>query len=107
MLLLTEILPDQKKPSPEIYEWTLEKLRLPPQGCIAIEDSPRGLEASRAANISTVVTPSLLTNREDFKGAALIISHLGEPDNPFQVISGEDFGLKYVNTKLLEKLLDK
>ena len=96
-----------KKPSPEIYEWTLEKLRLPPQGCIAIEDSPRGLEASRAANISTVVTPSLLTNREDFKGAALIISHLGEPDNPFQVISGEDFGLKYVNTKLLEKLLDK
>ena len=82
-------------------------MRLPPQGCIAIEDSPRGLEASKAANITTVVTPSLLTSREDFKGATLIVSHLGEPDNPFQVISGDSFGLKYVNIQLLEKVLKK
>ena len=44
-----------KKPSPEIYEWALEKLRLPSQACIAIEDSPRGLDASLKANISTIV----------------------------------------------------
>ena len=35
-----------KKPSPEIYEWTLEKLKLPAQSCVAIEDSPRGLDSA-------------------------------------------------------------
>ena len=42
-----DITPKTKKPSPEIYEWVLEKLRLPAQACLAIEDSPRGLDAAR------------------------------------------------------------
>ena len=36
-----------KRPSPEIYEWILEKLRLPPQSCIAIEDSLRELNQQK------------------------------------------------------------
>ena len=55
-----------KKPSPEIYEWALEKLVLA-QACIAIEDSPRGLDASLKANIATIVTPSVLTLNENLK----------------------------------------
>ena len=65
-----------KKPSPEIYEWALEKLRLPAQACIAIEDSPRGLDAATKANIKTIVTPSMLTLNEKFKGAKLVIPDL-------------------------------
>ena len=68
-----------KKPSPEIYEWALEKLRLPSQVCIAIEDSPRGLDASLKAKISTIVTPSILTIGEEFKGAKLVVSDLVNP----------------------------
>ena len=95
-----------KKPSPEIYEWALEKLRLPSQACIAIEDSPRGLDASLKANISTIVTPSILTIGEEFKGAKLVVSDLGEPDKGFELIAGDDFGHKYVNIDLLSKIID-
>ena len=95
-----------KKPSPEIYEWALEKLRLPSQACIAIEDSPRGLDASLKANISTIVTPSILTLGEEFKGAKLVVSDLGEPDRAFELIAGKDFGHKFVDTDLLSKVID-
>ena len=95
-----------KKPSPEIYEWALEKLRLPSQACIAIEDSPRGLDASLKANISTIVTPSILTLGEEFKGAKLVVSDLGEPDRAFELIAGKDFGHKFVDIDLLSKVID-
>ena len=93
-----------KKPSPEIYEWALEKLRLPPQACVAIEDSPRGVESAIRANINVLVTPSILTVDENFKNAKLVISHLGEKKDPFNTIDGEDYGFGLVNYELLQKL---
>ncbi len=93
-----------KKPSPEIYEWTLEKLRLPPQACIAIEDSPRGMESALRANINVLITPSIYTADEKFKNAKLVISNLGEKDDPFKKICGEDYGFSYVNPELLRKI---
>ena len=94
-----------KKPSPEIYEWALEKLRLPAQACVAIEDSPRGLDAATKANITTIVTPSILTLNEEFKDAKLVISDLGEPDKNFELIKGNSFGLKFVSVELLSKII--
>ena len=94
-----------KKPSPEIYEWVLEKLRLPAQACLAIEDSPRGLDAARKANITTIVTPSTLTLNEDFKGANLVVSDLGEPDKKFEVIRGKSLGFNFVNFEFLTKFI--
>ena len=93
-----------KKPSPEIYEWALQKLQLPSEACMAIEDSPRGLESSNNANIKTIITPSKLTIEENFKEARLVISNLGEPDKPFNVISGEAFNHEYVSFELLQKI---
>ena len=93
-----------KKPSPEIYQWTLEKFQLPPNACVAIEDSPRGLESASGANIKTLVTPSKLTLDEDFGGAHLVLSDLGEPEKPFVAFSGETFGFRYVSFDLLEKI---
>ena len=93
-----------KKPSPEIYEWTLEKLRLPSSGCIAIEDSPRGLDSALKANLKVVITPSKLSINEDFTGAKLVISDLGEENRPFNIIKGSAFNHKLINFKLLSKL---
>ena len=93
-----------KKPSSEIYEWALEKLQLPPDACISIEDSPRGLESSFGANIKTIITPSKLTKDEDFKGAKLVVSDLGEPKVPFKKISGNNFDYNYVSVGLLKKI---
>ena len=91
-----------KKPSPEIYEWALQKLQLPSEACVAIEDSPRGLESSNNANIKTIITPSKLTCDENFKDATLVISNLGEPDKPFEIISGEAYSHNYVCLELLK-----
>ena len=93
-----------KKPSSEIYEWALEKLQLPADACISIEDSPRGLESSSGANIKTIITPSKLTKDENFKGAKLVVSDLGEPKIPFKKISGNNFDYNFVSVDLLKKI---
>jgi len=42
------------KPSPEPYLAAAERLGIPPSGCVAVEDSPAGLQAARAAGMHTV-----------------------------------------------------
>lgn len=79
----------QKKPAPDVYQYVLKKMELQPQDCLAIEDSYQGLQASLGANLKTVITCNDYTRQHDFSGAALVLSHLGETDHPFEVISGE------------------
>ena len=93
-----------KKPSPEIYEWTLENLKLPSSACMAIEDSPRGLESASKANIKVLITPSKLMVDENFDGALTVLSDLGDNNKPFTVISGKSFGYKKVDYEFLNKL---
>jgi HAD superfamily hydrolase (TIGR01509 family) len=63
-----------KKPSPEIYLWTLKQLNLPPRDCLAVEDSSHGLAASLAAGIPTVITLSDYTINENFDGARMVLA---------------------------------
>lgn len=67
-----------KKPAPDIYHWVLDKLELPPDECIAIEDSENGLKASLAANINTIITTSEYTHSQNFNGAVVVLTNLGE-----------------------------
>jgi len=97
---------EKKRPSPEIYEWILEKLRIAPQSCVAIEDSLRGLRSAVNANINVLVTPSIYTKNEDFKEANIVVSSLGEYDEPFNVIKGKTHGNKLVNIDLLNKIIN-
>ena len=43
--------------------------------------------AATGAGLTTVVTVSTFTVDDDFTGAALVLSHLGDPDNPLTVIA--------------------
>ena len=97
---------ENKRPSPEIYEWILEKMRIAPQSCVAIEDSLRGLRSAVNANINVLVTPSIYTKNEDFKEANIVVSSLGEYDEPFKVIQGKVHGNKLVNIDLLNKIIN-
>ena len=63
-----------KKPSPEVYLWTLRQLNLPPRDCLAVEDSSHGLAASLAAGIPTVITVSDYTINENFDGARMVLA---------------------------------
>lgn len=69
-----------KKPAPDAYHLTLERLGLPAAACLAFEDSANGLAAARAAHIPTLVTPSLFTAHERFDGAARVIPDLSAFD---------------------------
>ena len=57
------------KPHPELYLAALKAMKLKPDECIAIEDSPRGLASARAAGIPCLVVPTELTRGLKFEGA--------------------------------------
>lgn len=67
-----------KKPAPDIYFWVLDKLKLAPQDCIALEDSINGLHASLAAGIKTYITTNHYTRNQDFTGAAGVFADLSD-----------------------------
>jgi beta-phosphoglucomutase-like phosphatase (HAD superfamily) len=71
-----------KKPSPDIYEFVLNQLGLSADECVAIEDSCNGLEAAKAANLYTIVTPSYWTRTDDFSSADLVLPSLGSLERP-------------------------
>ena len=64
------------KPAPDLYLLALKRLNLPPQECLAFEDSEIGLQAARAAGIPTVITISTYCKDDDFTGASQIMDDL-------------------------------
>lgn len=66
-----------KKPHPQVYEQTLQRLGLPAAACLAFEDSANGLQAARAAGLSVVITPNSFTAHHDFAGALRVVPDLG------------------------------
>lgn len=62
-----------EKPSPEPYLVAASRLGLMSQACIAVEDSPRGMQAAVAAGIPCIVLRSQLTATHAFKGAHAVV----------------------------------
>jgi HAD superfamily hydrolase (TIGR01509 family) len=74
-----------KKPAPDLYHLAVNQLRIPAEACVAFEDSANGLAAAKQASLFTIVTPSRWTASQDFQGADLILSTLGDLDAPLDV----------------------
>lgn len=68
----------KKKPDPEIYLLAQEKLNLKPSECFVVEDSRNGFLAAKSAGTNCVITTNDYTIEEDFTGADLIVSELGD-----------------------------
>lgn len=62
----------RKKPDPQVYERALELLGTDPLETVAIEDSPGGVAAARAAGIPVVVTRSAYFADATIEGAIAI-----------------------------------
>ena len=62
-----------KKPHPQVYLQTLQRLQLPARACLALEDSANGLQAALAAGLATIITPNHFTAHHDFKGALRVL----------------------------------
>jgi HAD superfamily hydrolase (TIGR01509 family) len=68
-----------KKPDPEAYTVALQRLGIAPQEAFALEDSPNGLAAARAAGIACGITRSVFFADAVFEGAAWVQSDLDTP----------------------------
>lgn len=83
-----------KKPAPDIYLYALHELGLAATDALVIEDSANGLQAALAAGLATVVTVSSYTAAEDFTGAALVVSSLGDPAGPAAEVLADPLGIR-------------
>lgn len=70
----------RKKPDPQVYRQVLAVMGLEPAQCLAFEDSANGLQASRAAGLATIITPTPFTAHHDFAGALRVLPDLGAVD---------------------------
>ena len=73
----------RKKPAPDVYLACLAQLGISAAEALAVEDSPQGVAAARAAGIAVLVTPSCYTLGQDFGAADLVVPDLGEPQRPW------------------------
>jgi len=92
-----------KKPAPDIYQFALRELGLPPSECLAFEDSENGLKSSIGAGLRTVVTLNGYTDEQAFGGALAVLSDLGEPHAPCHVLAGDTQGSGWVSVELLQR----
>lgn len=80
-----------KKPAADIYLYTLDKLHLQADQCIAIEDSNTGLESAVNAGIKTIVTTNDYTKQQDFTKAVKVYPNFNKINiNLLQNIIGEN-----------------
>ncbi|GAC1627203.1 MAG: HAD family hydrolase [Chloroflexota bacterium] len=77
----------RKKPAPDIYQLAVERLSASPSRTLVIEDSRIGLLAATGAGLRCVVTVNGYTAHEDMHEAALVVSSLGDPEHPADVIA--------------------
>ncbi|MDE2080657.1 MAG: HAD-IA family hydrolase [Burkholderiales bacterium] len=68
-----------KKPDPQAYDIALDRLGLAPAQALALEDSPNGLRAARAAGIACGITRSAYFADATFEGAAWVRDDLEAP----------------------------
>jgi HAD superfamily hydrolase (TIGR01509 family) len=66
------------KPAPDTYLEACARLRVAPGDAIALEDSPHGVDAARAAGLRVVAVPNAVTEHMDLSAADLVISSLAE-----------------------------
>ena len=74
--------------------------------CIAIEDSEIGFQSATSAGLKTVITLNEYTNTKNFKAALVVLDHLGEDDQPFQLVNGTPTTHKLVSVDYIKELYE-
>ena len=64
------------KPDPAVYELALRRLDVDPDQAIAVEDSPNGVAAAKAAGLWCLAVPGPMTAGLDFGQADLVLDSL-------------------------------
>jgi putative hydrolase of the HAD superfamily len=70
----------QAKPFPELYEKAAARFGLAASSTVALEDSPNGLRAAKAAGARCVVVPHVRVPLDELAGADAILPNLASPE---------------------------
>jgi HAD superfamily hydrolase (TIGR01509 family) len=76
-----------KKPAPDIYQLAVARLGATEADTLVVEDSRNGMRAALGAGLTCLVTVSGYTGGEDFTGAALVVSSLGDPGTDSEILA--------------------
>lgn len=82
------------KPHPDAYLHALDTLGLRPDECVAVEDSPRGLAAARAAGLRCIVLRSALLAGYPFEGAYRVVGSHRELEAELDILLHPEPSLK-------------
>ena len=96
-----------KKPAADIYRYVLDKMSLSCHECIAFEDSEIGFASSTSAGLKTVVTLSEYNKKQIFEGALVVLDHLGDENQPFEIIKGKPTNHSFVSVGYLRELYEQ
>jgi HAD superfamily hydrolase (TIGR01509 family) len=69
---------DRPKPYPDIYIEAVRQLKLPPDTCVAIEDTEFGVRAAKSAGMPVIAFPCPTTRDSDFSAADVRFNAAGE-----------------------------
>jgi HAD superfamily hydrolase (TIGR01509 family) len=72
--------PERAKPAPLLYREALDELGVEAAEALAIEDSPHGVAAAKAAGIACVAFPNPITEPMDLSAADAIVADLDAVD---------------------------
>lgn len=71
-----DVVDGRAKPAPDVYLAALEAVDADPGEAVAIEDSPHGVAAAKAAGLACVAVPNRITAPGDFSAADLVVDSL-------------------------------
>ena len=66
------------KPDPQVFLMAAERLGVPPECCLVVEDAAAGVTAASAANMATVGLVSTGRTRDELSAADLVVGSLCE-----------------------------
>lgn len=71
-----DVVGGRAKPDPDVYLAALDSLGVEATRAVAVEDSPHGVTAAKAAGMACVAVPNRITAPGDFSAADLVIDSL-------------------------------
>lgn len=84
-----------------IYSKVLHSLGVVAERTFAVEAREPGTEAARNLGLNVIATPGLYTSSSRFQAADLVLSDLGHPAAPFQIIRGRAGAHHFVSIEAL------
>jgi HAD superfamily hydrolase (TIGR01509 family) len=84
------------------YSCAVSELKIDPTTCVAFDDSGAGTDAAKRNGLNVIAVPGIYSSSDDFSRADLVISDLGHPAAPFQIIRGDAAGFHFVSLDALK-----